>query len=108
MRPVGSIAVVGPSPSARWAAAGIGERSMDARWRIELFGGLRAVREERVVTHFPTQKAASLLAYLALTAGRRQQPHSREELTELLWPEHDTEAARNSLRVALHALRRQL
>jgi DNA-binding SARP family transcriptional activator len=38
---------------------------MSERWRIQLFGGLRAERGERVVTRFPTRKAAALLAYLA-------------------------------------------
>jgi predicted ATPase/DNA-binding SARP family transcriptional activator len=92
---------------------------MDRHWRIDLLGGLRAVEGGRVITRFPTQKAAALLAYLALThsvgggarRGARSRGHprslSREALIELLWPEHDPEAARNNLRVALHALRRQ-
>ncbi len=89
-----------------------GER--DARWRIELLGGLSAERlpspagEGRgggVVTHFETRKSAALLAYLAFYADR---PHPREVLAELLWPEEDPEATRARLRQALASLRRTL
>jgi DNA-binding SARP family transcriptional activator len=38
---------------------------MDTGWRIELFGGLRAHQGDRVIAHFPTQRAGALLAYLA-------------------------------------------
>ena len=38
---------------------------MNAQWRIELFGGLRAEYPSREVTRFSTQKTAVLLAYLA-------------------------------------------
>lgn len=38
---------------------------MNDRWRITLFGGLRAQRGEQVITRFKTQKVASLFAYLA-------------------------------------------
>jgi DNA-binding SARP family transcriptional activator len=78
---------------------------MDARWRIELFGGLRAQRGEQVVTRFRTQKAASLLAYLAYYY---QRSHPREVLIELLWPECEVDVARHRLSVALSLLRQQL
>src|SRR6266516_4341904 len=75
------------------------------RWRIELLGGLRAVRGDRVVTHFQTQKAAALLAYLAYYPDRT---HRRDTLIELLWPEVDADDGRNSLRQTLFLLRQQL
>src|SRR5579884_297376 len=78
---------------------------MQTLWRIELLGRWRVTRESQSITHFPTQKAASLLAYLA---GHSSHPQPREALIEMLWPEIDPEAGRTSLRVALHALRRQL
>ena len=78
---------------------------MDAPWRIQLLGGLRAERGESVVTRFRTQKTALLLAYLAYY-GRRA--HSRETLIELLWPESDAELGRHNLSVALSWLRNQL
>src|SRR5712692_2845008 len=78
---------------------------MDAPWRIEMLGWLRAVQGDRVVTHFRSRKVAALLAYLAY---HRQRSHPREELIELLWPECDPKAGRRNLRVELTALRRQL
>ncbi|MBC8443153.1 hypothetical protein H8D79_00355, partial [PVC group bacterium] len=78
---------------------------MDERWRIELFGGLRARRGERVVTRFRSQKTAVLLAYLARHSGQK---HAREVLVELLWPGSRPDAGRSSLGTALWALRRQL
>ncbi len=78
---------------------------MNHLWRIELFGGLRAIGGERIMTRFRTHKTASLLAYLALFPGRS---HSREELCDLLWPEADLDAGRLNLRVSLSSLRRQM
>jgi len=56
------------------------------------------------VTRFRTRKAASLLAWLAL----EEKPVAREVLAEGLWPESEAENGRNSFRVALASLRRQL
>jgi hypothetical protein len=78
---------------------------MDAPWRIELLGWLRAIQGGRVVSRFRSQKAAALLAYLAYHHHRS---HPREALIELLWPESDPEAGRRNLRVELTSLRRQL
>src|SRR5437879_1616243 len=78
---------------------------MDAPWRIEMLGGLRAVLGDRVVTRFRSHQTAGLLAYLAYYSRRS---HPREELIERLWPERDPESGRNSFRVALSSLRRQL
>jgi predicted ATPase/DNA-binding SARP family transcriptional activator len=74
-------------------------------WKIELFGGLRAIRNDQIVNRFRTQKTASLLAYLAFHSHRS---HPREELIELLWPEHAPQLGRRSLRTALSSLRHQL
>ncbi len=93
---------------------------MDLLWRIELLGGLRAVRlpspaREQgnrarvegggVVTRFRTCKTGELLAYLAYY---RHRPHPRELLIELLWPESDLDAGRHRLSMALSALRQEL
>ncbi|HET7187582.1 MAG TPA: tetratricopeptide repeat protein [Gemmatimonadaceae bacterium] len=51
-------------------------------------------------------KRLALLAYLA--AARPRGFHSRDTLLALFWPESDGERARNSLRQALHHLRRSL
>src|SRR5260370_11060612 len=78
---------------------------MDAPWRIELLGWLPAAQGDRVVARFRSQRTGSLLAYLAYYGHRS---HPREVLIELLWPERDLEAGRNSFRVAISSLRRQL
>jgi DNA-binding SARP family transcriptional activator len=78
---------------------------MGESWRIELLGGLRAQRGDRVITHFETRKIAALLACLALRLHRAQ---PRELLAEQLWPEEDWEATRNRLRQGLSSLRQTL
>jgi DNA-binding SARP family transcriptional activator len=78
---------------------------VDLRWRIELLGGLRAARGERVITHFRTRKTAELFAYLAY---HPQRPHPRELLIELLWPECELDAGRHNLSMALSWMRQQL
>jgi predicted ATPase/DNA-binding SARP family transcriptional activator/class 3 adenylate cyclase len=79
--------------------------SMDAPWRIELLGWLRATRGDQVLRRFRMQKAGLLLAYLAYYPHRS---HTRAELIELLWPECEPEVGRHNLRQALFSLRRQL
>jgi DNA-binding SARP family transcriptional activator len=74
-------------------------------WRIDLFGGLRALGRDRSVTRLRTQKTGALLAYLALFRNRS---HPREQLAELLWPGRAPAAGRGRLREALSSLRRQL
>src|SRR5262249_4536758 len=78
---------------------------MDQPWRIELFGWLRAVQADRVVSRFRTRKAAALLAYLAHYSHRS---HPREQLIELLWPDCTPSAGRANLRGELTSLRHQL
>jgi DNA-binding SARP family transcriptional activator len=77
----------------------------DPCWRIELLGGLRAVGKPGTIARFRTQKTGALLGYLAYHRGRE---HSREVLTEILWPEDPHDAARHKLNVALSSLRAQL
>ena len=45
-----------------------------ALWTIQLLGGLAARRSQQEVARFRTQKAASLLAFLAFHAGPRPHP----------------------------------
>ncbi|MFN2220234.1 MAG: SARP family transcriptional regulator, partial [Anaerolineae bacterium] len=54
--------------------------------------------------HLGRHKAVALLAYLALT----RQPHSRDALATLLWPELDQSHARGQLRRTLSLLNRTL
>jgi predicted ATPase len=76
-----------------------------AGWRIEMLGGLRAVSDQTVVTHFESRKTAALLAYLALHPER---VHPREELAALLWPDAEETSGRNRLKQALASLKKQL
>ncbi len=72
-------------------------------WRIELFGGPRIVSPTgEGVSYFTTQKAATVLAYLALTLPRS---HPREVLAERFWPGKDPALSRNSLSAVLSSLR---
>lgn len=79
--------------------------SEPALCRIQLFGSLQISQQQCVVARFKLQKAATLLAYLALHAGRS---HSRERLIDLLWPELSPESGRDNLSTTLSSLRRDL
>ncbi len=62
--------------------------------QIELLGELRIVSGERVITRFRTQKAAGLIAYLAIF---RDRVHTREVTSDLFWPDKAPEAGRQNL-----------
>jgi DNA-binding SARP family transcriptional activator/pimeloyl-ACP methyl ester carboxylesterase len=70
--------------------------------RLELLGPF-AIAGEGAFT-LRNKKAQALLAFLALNPGH----HSRERLAGLLWPDSSDEAARQSLRQCVSALRRDL
>ena len=53
----------------------------------------------------PKRKALALLVYLVIEVDR---PHARESLLGLLWSEHSTAAAQNSLRVTWSQLQKYL
>ena len=78
---------------------------MDVRCRIELLGRLRVQQGDREITRFRTQKTGALLGYLAYYTDRA---HSREVLTDLLWPESAPAAGRQNLSKAVSSLRHQL
>ena len=77
---------------------------MDPRCRIEMLGPMRVIQSHQTVTRFGTQKAGSLLAFLALRPG----PQAREQVIDLFWPDMDLPDGRNNLSTALSSLRRQL
>jgi predicted ATPase/DNA-binding winged helix-turn-helix (wHTH) protein len=75
-------------------------------WRICFFGGLYLEDAQGNQTRrFRSQKAATLLAYLAYHVG---QPLTREVLCDLLWKEEQLPIARQRLRVLLTSIRHQL
>jgi len=71
---------------------------------LRLLGSPYLERLEQVISLHRRRRSIALLAYLVMTA----QPHSRERLATLLWPEHDPEQARANLRRDLSYLKRQL
>jgi predicted ATPase/DNA-binding SARP family transcriptional activator len=78
---------------------------VETRCRIQLFGELGVVQGDRTISHFRTQKAASLLGYLALHLGQRL---LRERLMDLFWPDMDVDSGRVNLSTTLSTLRREL
>lgn len=73
--------------------------------KITLFASLQVAVNGRSVTDFATDKARALLVYLVV---ERHQPHRRESLAALLWPDQPEARARQSLRQALSNLRQAL
>ncbi len=70
---------------------------------LSLLGPVR-VELSGVPLGVDTRKAIALLAYLAVT----RQPHARDALAALLWPEYDQTHARATLRRTLSALGKAL
>lgn len=74
---------------------------------LRLLGGFEATHPRLPVAacHIGYEKGRALLAYLAV---EQQEPHSRQKLAEIFWPELPLEAARNNLRLVLMDLRQKL
>jgi DNA-binding SARP family transcriptional activator len=72
---------------------------------VHLLGPLHAAIDDVAVEDWPSARCRSLFGYL-LT--HREPWPQREVLMEAFWPESSPEASRNSLNVAIHALRRTL
>lgn len=70
-----------------------------------LLGSLQVSVAKAPITTFESDKVRALLAYLAVESG---QPHRRESLLGLLWPDSSEEAARRNLRQTLYNLRRAI
>jgi DNA-binding SARP family transcriptional activator/predicted ATPase len=76
-----------------------------ARLLVRLLGTLQVTLDGNPLTGFESDKERVLLAYLI---EESQQPHRREKLAGLLWPERPEAAARGNLRRVLSNLRRLL
>ena len=72
---------------------------------ITTFGGFQVTLDGEELTRFESDKARALLVYLALEDA---QPHRREALAHLLWPDYAEHQARHNLRQTLLRLRRVL
>jgi DNA-binding SARP family transcriptional activator len=76
-----------------------------ARLTLSLLGPFQVTLDGEPATSFESDKVRALLAYLAVEAD---QPHSRDKLAGLLWPERPDRDARNNLRYALSNLRQAI
>lgn len=87
-------------------------KQSDNFWRVEMFGNLRLLPPGAgpgdAITHFPARKATALLAYLAYHHNHGNGLYKRDVLADALWPDTDSEKARNNLRVTLNRLRHTL
>src|SRR5262245_66432323 len=76
-----------------------------ARLSLSLLGAVQVGLDRAAITAFDSDKVRALLIYLAVEA---QQPHRRETLVGLLWPESTDVAARRPLYQALYNLRQPI
>ena len=72
--------------------------------KIRLLGQFDIHLDKKRIT-IPTRLGQSLLAYLALTAGK---PHRREKLAGTFWPDTSEENARRNLRQELWRIRKAI
>ena len=72
------------------------------RLALKLLGSYRLTLDGQLTGPLESDKARALLAYLAV---ENDQPHPREKLVGIFWPEQDEEHSRGSLSQALYHLR---
>jgi hypothetical protein len=72
---------------------------------VRLFGRLRITYAGKKLPVFPGRKKEMILAYLLY---HHDQDFHREQLMEKFWPDCEPSSARNSLNVAIHAIRNYL
>ncbi len=70
---------------------------------LKLFGPFQAFLDGQPISRFESTRVRGLLIYLAVESD---QPHSRDTLAGLLWPESPDQTARKNLRQALSNLRK--
>jgi len=76
-----------------------------AHLSLGVLGPLRVLIDDTPVAQLESDKVRALLVYLAVEAD---QPHRRESLVGLLWPECPEQVARHNLRQALLNLRQAI
>ena len=72
---------------------------------LNFLGPFQVTLDEIPATDFRSDKVRALLAYLAMEAD---QPHRREALAGLFWPDMSDRTARKNLRLSIHRLRQTL
>ena len=75
------------------------------RLSISLLGSFQVTLDGNPVVAFESDKVRAMLAYLVVEAS---QPHRRESLAGLLWPERPERSARQNLSQALYNLRKSI
>jgi predicted ATPase/DNA-binding SARP family transcriptional activator len=75
------------------------------RLAISLLGSFQVTLDGNPVNTLESDKVRAMLAYLVVEAG---QPHRRESLAGLLWPERPERSARQNLSQALYNLRQSI
>lgn len=73
---------------------------------MRFLGSFSVLHDGHALEGFGYDKMRALLAYLVLESG--EEPHRREKLADLLWPDAPAETARGNLRRTLHDLRKAL
>src|SRR4051812_36099231 len=76
-----------------------------ARLTLSFLGAFRAFFDDIPLVPLRSARIQGLLAYLALEAG---QPHTRESLAALFWPDEPEAVARQNVRQAIYQLRQLL
>ncbi|MBX3054135.1 MAG: AAA family ATPase [Caldilineaceae bacterium] len=76
-----------------------------SRITFYFFGGFHAETSANKAIDLPTDKVRALLAYLLL---QPDQPHRREQLAALLWPEGEGSTSLRNLRQSLYRLNKAL
>ncbi len=72
---------------------------------LTFLGSFQAILGNEPLTNFRSAKVQGLLVYLALTT---QQPHGRDVLAALFWPDEPDAVAKKNLRQSLYQLRQVL
>src|SRR6185503_12360899 len=76
-----------------------------AHLALTFLGSFQATLAGRPLTHFRSAKVQGLLVYLALM---NQQPHGRDVLAALFWPDEPDAVAKQNLRQSLYQLHQVL
>jgi DNA-binding SARP family transcriptional activator/Tfp pilus assembly protein PilF len=76
-----------------------------AHLRLGVLGSLQIVGDDVPISTFESDKARALLIYLAVESP---QPHRRDALVALLWPDSSEEKARSNFRQNLYNLRQAI
>jgi DNA-binding SARP family transcriptional activator len=100
--PTGELAA---GTSAAWAREDTGRDPAIPVLTVHLLGRLRVSLNDTPVEEWPRARGRSLFKYLLI---HRDPWPQREVLMEVFWPDSSPAAARNSLNVAVHGLRRAL